>query len=78
LTISRTHCTIQYDDIVGWTLRDGSYSRKLGKNNKYTFDMYNASTNGTWLYVGEGSAISDGMLFKSGSMTFKCNLREHV
>ena len=70
-TISRTHCTVQYDEVVGWTIRDGHF-QKRNRRNEYT-----ASTNGSWVYVGESSVVVDGLLLRCGSVTIQCLLEQN-
>jgi pSer/pThr/pTyr-binding forkhead associated (FHA) protein len=72
-SVSKVHCTIQYDNIVGWTIRDGFNSKK---NPTRTSEVFVASLNGTWLFLKENSVIVDGMVIQSGSTTFQCFLEE--
>lgn len=71
LLVSKTHCTIQYDQLVNWTIRDGFFN-KVNKN----ITEYVQSTNGTWLYLGQYTPIVDNMIFKCGPFIFECGLDE--
>jgi pSer/pThr/pTyr-binding forkhead associated (FHA) protein len=72
-SVSKVHCTIQYDNIVGWTIRDGFYSKK---NTSRTSEVFVPSLNGSSLFLKENSVIVDGMVIQSGSTTFQCFLEE--
>jgi len=66
--LSRFHCYIEYNNIVGWIIKDG-YTVK----NK---DIYEHcySTNGTWMYLNDDFPIHEGMSFKAFQTLFECHL----
>ena len=63
--LSRFHCTIFYQNNVGWILKDG-------KVNSHFIQEKN-STNGTWLFLINETLIFDNMIFKANHSLFKCN-----
>lgn len=66
--VSRIHCTIQFDKVVGWTIRDG-YSNKINKKVEYI-----PSTNGTWIYINGHVPLADGMVVKSANLIFEVQI----
>jgi hypothetical protein len=68
-TISNTHCSIQYDNVVGWTIRDGYCPKSVAS-------LYTPSSNGTWLFLNNKCKISNGMIFKSGNLLFEAEIED--
>ena len=63
--LSRFHCTIKFMENK-WYIIDGILDRK--KKNKFK-----NSTNGSWKYAFEDTAITDGMIFKANHNLFICS-----
>ena len=59
--LSRIHCTIIYNDVLGWVLKDGKEDI-LWKN----------STNGTWIFLMNETPIEDGIIFKGYHNVYEC------
>lgn len=66
--LSRIHCTMEFKDDIGWTVRDG----KVGED----ITQYKVSTNGTWLYLIEETEIFNDMIFKSNQNVYQCRLQK--
>ena len=62
--LSRIHCTLEYDDEVGWVIYDGKIDDNENKK----------STNGTWLYLIEEIPIENGLIFKNNKNAFECHI----
>ena len=63
--LSRFHCTIKFMENK-WYIIDGILDIK--KKNKFK-----NSTNGSWKYAFEDTAITDGMIFKANHNLFICS-----
>ena len=68
ILLSRVHCTIQYQNNIGWIIRDGYNNKENGDDSMDT----KASTNGTWLYTFEDTPIYEGMILRSDNNLFRC------
>ena len=68
IQLSRIHCTIEYKNNLGWIIRDG-YNNK--ENVEESSDN-KGSTNGTWIYTLEDTAIYEGMILRSDNNIFRC------
>ena len=62
--LSRFHCTIKYMENK-WFINDGIFDK-----NKNEMKI---STNGSWKYAFEDTAITDGMTFKANHNLFICS-----
>ena len=66
--ISKINCTIRYNNIKGWMIKDGSdFILKSGEI------MRKYSKNGTWILINDNIKITENMIFKSNFNIFKCN-----
>jgi len=66
-TISRIHCIIEYNNVVGWVIKDARKQNYNLKNNK----------NCTWFYVNENYAMRNDLIFKFNKNIFQCHLYDH-
>ncbi len=71
--ISNTHCSLKFDKVVGWTIRDGYFNRQSICQSSSALHL--SSTNGTWLYVVDDFTIADGMVFRCGSLVMECGFQ---
>lgn len=65
---SKTNTTIEYDNKIGWVIKDGD---EIIKNNGDKKRVY--STNGTWILAIDNTKIYDGLIFKINFNLFRCN-----
>ena len=68
ILLSRIHCTLQFVENIGWTIKDG-YSAKVHGRNEYFH-----STNGSWIYLIDDMEIYEGFVFKNMKNIFECSL----
>ena len=67
--LSRIHCTIEYKHTEGgWFISDGQLMERNAGIKK--------STNGTWVYAFDNTAIEEGMVFKANHNLFTCSFNK--
>jgi hypothetical protein len=66
--LSRYHCFIEYNSVVGWIIQDGYIAKKN--------DIYEKlnSTNGTWMYLNDDFPVFEGMQFKAFQTLFQVKI----
>ena len=70
--LSRIHCSIIFQN-NNWILRDGCKDQKLvysNMENGKIEEIWEESTNGTWIYLSEETEIENNMIFKANDTLF--------